>query len=469
MNNDMSQRKGIQPIRLRVTSKPWALCNELGSSRASSKSLFSNNLQLLSPVPPVSTEPLNLECSIVDAMRVVRIIPINELVPPTFKSWANRVVGYLGSLPGSTIHIVFDEYHPSERHKYLSKGRQDSGRERKVADLGQRLPKLHEWNDFLSNDTNKMQITHLLADYIASGESAIRKDVYVTKGSHCMYVSANWSSPATEVPDLSSQHKEADPRLAHHAVYASSRHSGVCVVSDDTDVFVLLLFVAAECNGQVYVRQGTTSSKDGITYHNIKALTEHLGDGICKTLPAFHALTGSHFTQPFFGRSKYRSFKKMCQNLDSTLLLSSLSSAESHVDEVTDFVLHIIYNRPKKEKTPGDSRYAMIFAGKGTKRAFTPLKRLPPDQNTLACAIRRVNLVVHGMVNCLDGTTNLMFWNMAGNWKMAFLYQYGMKGKHYPTGMNYTCHLQGDHSQHTKLPGRSERVPDDIPNVLEGF
>ena len=35
----------------------------------------------------------------------------------------------------------------------------------------------------------------------------------------------------------------------------------VCVVADDTDVFILLLHVSINCNETPYFRQGTTSSK----------------------------------------------------------------------------------------------------------------------------------------------------------------------------------------------------------------
>lgn len=400
-----ARKLNLRPImNWPITSKPWAICSELGQGRISAKSLFRNNLQNLSPEPPSTTVPSEIECSVVDAMRVVRLIPITGLVPNTFRSWANRVVVYLRTLPGSTIHLVFDDYRPADGNLYLSKGRPDRGRERHITDLGQRLPKLQDWNDFLTNDSNKMQLTHLLADFILSGESMIGEDIYVTKGNHCMYVAGDGSQSAVDVPELCSQHKEADPRLAHHAVYASTSNAGVCVVADDTDVYILLLFVSCKCDSSLYFRQGTATSKCGITYHNVKSLAEHLGGDICKRLPAFHVLTGCDFTQPFYGRSKYRSFRKMQQNPNTLSLLSSLETTEADINEVIDFVLHVIYNRPKKEKTPGDSRYAMLFSGKGSKRSFTPLKRLPPDRLSLKYAIRRANLVTNGMVNCLNST-----------------------------------------------------------------
>ena len=95
----------------------------------------------------------------------------------------------------------------------------------------------------------------------------------------------------------------------------------------------------------------------------------------------------------------------MKDNPQTVSLLSSLESSELILNDVTNFILHVIYNRPKKEKTPGDSRYAMLFTGQGKKRKFTPWSmRLPPDSKLLKCHIQRVNLIVHGMVNCLNGS-----------------------------------------------------------------
>ena len=93
-------------------------------------------------------------------------------------------------------------------------------------------------------------------------------------------------------------------RLACHSVYAPKlTGKSVCVVADDTDVFILLLHVSISCNETLYFRQGTTSSRDGITFHNVTSLSSQLGEKICDILPAFHSLTGSNFTKPFFGRS----------------------------------------------------------------------------------------------------------------------------------------------------------------------
>ncbi len=63
------------------------------------------------PTTTVSTE---IECSIVDVMRVGRLISLTGLALGLFRSLANRVVVYLRNLPGSIIHLVFDDYGPAD-------------------------------------------------------------------------------------------------------------------------------------------------------------------------------------------------------------------------------------------------------------------------------------------------------------------------------------------------------------------
>ena len=114
------------------------------------------------------------------------------------------------------------------------------------------------------------------------------------------------------------------------------------------------------CSGKVYFQQGTGSSNDGITYHDVKSLANHLGETVCKITPAFHALTGCDFTAPFFGRSRYRIFKNMQKHSNVERLLLSLNIERVEIPYVIDFVIHIVYNRPKSEKTAVRSRYSRV-------------------------------------------------------------------------------------------------------------
>ena len=76
--------------------------------------------------------------------------------------------------------------------------------------------------------------------------------------------------------------------------------------------------------------------------------------------------------------------------------LSSLSSRNIDFDCVVEFILRVIYNRPRTETTPGDSRYAMLFV---KKRKFSDNNRLTPDESSLKMKIKRAYYVTQGILN----------------------------------------------------------------------
>ena len=72
--------------------------------------LFRNHFELLSLIPPTTTLPQSIHVSVVDAMRVVRLIPVSNLKPRTFKYWAINVLNHLNLLPGAEIHVVHETH-----------------------------------------------------------------------------------------------------------------------------------------------------------------------------------------------------------------------------------------------------------------------------------------------------------------------------------------------------------------------
>ena len=151
--------------------------------------------------------------------------------------------------------------------------------------------------------------------------------------------------------------QEADQKLQMHAVSPSQLHKRpICVIADDTDVFILLLFVAQHFENAVFFRQGKSSDTDGITYHNTNSVSDYIGAEMCEILPCFHALTGSDYTNPFFGRTKIQSFKRMVTAPSLVSLLSSMKTENLDIPVVIKFILQIIYNRLKTEKTPSETR-----------------------------------------------------------------------------------------------------------------
>ena len=74
----------------------------------------------------------------------------------------------------------------------------------------------------------------------------MRKDVYFTKGNQCYHSTVEVPNNAVEVPDLKSNLKEEDLRIALHTAFGSSAHepSAVCVVADNAYIYILLLNVS---------------------------------------------------------------------------------------------------------------------------------------------------------------------------------------------------------------------------------
>ena len=154
---------------------------------------------------------------------------------------------------------------------------------------------------------------NILVNYILSNESNIDKEIYINNGNECFLKYSNNNFIRFE--ELDSMHREADQKIPMHAVYAGkSSDDTIIVVSDDTDVCLSLLYVSHLINSKLYFRQGKVKDKNGITYNDIHSLAGLLGNDICQVLLCFHALTGSDFTNPFFGRSKIQSFRKMQKN-----------------------------------------------------------------------------------------------------------------------------------------------------------
>jgi hypothetical protein len=91
------------------------------------------------------------------------------------------------------------------------------------------------------------------------------------------------------VPELYSNHEEADTRLILHAQHASTMHSNVTIRSPDTDVFILLLAHKAEIGSSLFFDTGSGNNRRLI---NVNEVNEQLGSRMCNTLIGFHAFTG---------------------------------------------------------------------------------------------------------------------------------------------------------------------------------
>lgn len=120
----------------------------------------------------------------------------------------------------------------------------------------QQLPKSDEWQEFLSHHHNKFLLTNLILDS-SLGKASFPNYLYLTKGQFCCQQKLHSTINFVEV--LFSNHMEANQKITNHVLFASSPESSVCVVSDETDIYVLMLYIAKHCNKNMYFRQETHS------------------------------------------------------------------------------------------------------------------------------------------------------------------------------------------------------------------
>ena len=92
--------------------KPYSICLDDGKvKKANRKSFFRNKLQK-STLTCVST-------CIVEVSRAAQIITMKEANPSLLLTWARKVFKYIERLPGSAIHIVFNNYNNKDFLIYL--------------------------------------------------------------------------------------------------------------------------------------------------------------------------------------------------------------------------------------------------------------------------------------------------------------------------------------------------------------
>ena len=61
----------------------------------------------------------------------------------------------------------------------------------------------------------------------------------------------------------------------------------------------------------------------------------------------------------------------MLSQSSTTKLISSLSSKKAIIAQVIDFILHVVYNKRNRKRSPEESRNPMPFAKKGKKTKFS--------------------------------------------------------------------------------------------------
>ncbi|CAH0397872.1 unnamed protein product [Chilo suppressalis] len=162
-------------------------------------------------------------------------------------------------------------------------------------------------NNFFASTENKLQLVRFLCT-AAPKYAQIKEDceLYICGGfddpTKCFKLQV---SSFVEVPDLNSNHLEADLRMfchIFHAVKIQSAH--VIILSTDTDVFILGIYfwnklACLDCLGIWF--DGSYKKKYILGCH---LAAQSLGENICRILPALHSLSGCDSTSRLGSKKK---------------------------------------------------------------------------------------------------------------------------------------------------------------------
>ena len=187
--------------------------------------------------------------------------------------------------------------------------------------------------------------------------------------------------------DSIAKHDEADISLVSYMLHAASGGARtVRILSDDTDVFVLLVYwcwkVGLTC--QVQMEKWDRSVLD------INATVAELGEK-CKGILSMHALSGCDTVSYPNGKGKASALKVLLQNdihgLD-TVLGEEDATQHDLMEAGTAFFL-TLYGHKKCASMNG-ARHVIYYKRKNP----PPLKSLPPTNMNLALHIRRAHLQI---------------------------------------------------------------------------
>lgn len=283
---------------------PLSLATVDGNLAKTAKATFMHMLEEMITTP---CDVLPPQCAIVvDAMALLQCL---SRIPPRFGDLSSLILSQLVSLSkyhnATRVDFVADRYKEysiksTERNKRAAKG------SIAVSIYGENQPIPTQWKRFLSNGHNKESLIRFVVDAWKNLKSSDLPSLtlYATRDDMCLKLHACSESSAnvetTFVPELKSDHEEADTRLLLHAKHASENgYRAVAIKSPDTDVFVMMAAMQSNITSDLFFLTGKQNKERILP---VRDLSSNMPSGISDTLIGFHAFTGKYATySQFYG------------------------------------------------------------------------------------------------------------------------------------------------------------------------
>ena len=377
-----------------LSAVPFALAHSDGTLRKNTKSVLlaelSKEVELLPRLPASCRREST--AFIMDGMAIIQMVKTGGAT--TFgeladKYWTICTVP-LNEEGCNRVDIVFDRYDKQMSIKAGERVKRGSSTALEVKIAGENTPVPRQWGKYISNPTNKANLTAFICErwcdispeIVPAGKCVILAGGF-KDGMDAMSVSATQSQPLNE---LRSDHEEADTRMMLHALHASADHTLVVVQSPDTDVAMLCAYTysSLHCN-ELWFRTGT---KDKLRYIPMHQVARKLGPTLCSALPGFHALTGCDSTSALCGIGKKKAFEVVKTSESYQQDLAQLgANVELCMESKAscEKLVCAMYTSKDAGNTADDTRY-WLFCQKQKRN-----ENLPPTSNSLQHHIQRAN------------------------------------------------------------------------------
>lgn len=362
--------------------KPWALANADGTLKKTGKSSLGKHIEKeMATTDTVSGR----RATIVDAMGIVQKVHGEQL---TFDELSDRILKQIltDGRGSERIDVVFDMYRDQsiKTAERINRG-SSQGIVFHEIKSGHRIK---NYKRLLTSTESKAKLTKFLADSWKNEKNREllgNTTLLVTSEEQCFQIT---QKEVKEVEELATTgHEEADTRLAIHAKHAAANHPTVIVISEDTDVFVILLGIHCQIGEQILLRRGKINQ---IRLIDITKLGTVLGKEICEALVGVHAWTGCDSVSSFAGKGKVKAFNMIRNNVQFRDTFVLLGQQWSVSDELFDAIQRFtcsMYCRNTKAKGVNELRYDMFCAKNGDVSSG----QLPPCEDALLQHTKRAN------------------------------------------------------------------------------
>ncbi|XP_065682967.1 uncharacterized protein LOC136095951 [Hydra vulgaris] len=209
------------------------------------------------------------------------------------------VMNYALRHKSNRVDFVTDRY-PTISIKHAERQRRAGVQNVAIFGPDQKVPK--QWKKFMSVDINKEELVkYLLEEWKSYAINEI--EIFITHG-NSTYCFRN--SICTKLPELRSDHEEADTRLLLHCKHDSVSYVQVILASPDTDVFVSALYHSWFISATLHFETGCGNKQ---RIFNVNKIAKEIGYDWCDALIGFHSFTGCDAVSAFQRKDKFNALK----------------------------------------------------------------------------------------------------------------------------------------------------------------